>query len=65
MPGHEGFAFALLPAVAIGRGTRPLQLAVVTLVARPNRRQDNIQLKDYRGQYSNLGIFGQLDPNLN
>ena len=45
MPGHEGFAFALLPAVAVGSGTRPLQLAVVTLVARPEHRRDNIKFK--------------------
>ena len=32
---HRGLALALLPAVAVGRGSRVLQLAVVTLVAHP------------------------------
>ena len=32
---HRGLALALLPAVAVGRGGRVLQLAVVTLVAHP------------------------------
>ena len=32
---HRGLALALLPAVAVGRGSRVLQLAVVTLVANP------------------------------
>ena len=32
---HSGPALALLPAVAVGRGGRVLQLAVVALVAHP------------------------------